>query len=302
VSHDNGARADYSAGEVRTMSPSSRSTSAFDVPVPRIRATAIQAAAAAGSLLRESFGEELPVDGTPEHDVKLELDRACEQRVLAAIRRQFPRHGVLSEEMGYEPGKEPFLWIVDPLDGTVNFFHGIPIFCTCVSCHQVRPGEGSPREPRLPDGRAVGPALVGVVLSPPREELFVGTIGGGAFLNGKPLVLKPLADLAEAVIALSFGASAESVQYMGRLLPRLVERARKIRSFGSTGMDIINIAAGRTGAFVQMGTHLWDFSAPAMILREAGGIVDAVEYAPGRWRIIAGNPGIFDDVRELAER
>ena len=239
------------------MIPSSRWPSAFAVPD------------SAGSAPRQSRPPRRPDPccgkasagscrwiGTPAHDVKLQLDRACEQRVLTAIRRQFPRHAVLSEEMGYGPGKEPFLWIVDPLDGTVNYFHGIPIFCTCVSCHQVRPGEGSPREPLLPDGRVVGPALVGAVFSPPREELFVGTIGGGAFLNGTPLALKPLADLAEAVIALSFGASAESVQYMGRLLPRLVQRAQKIRSFGSTGMDIVNVAVGRTGALVQKGTHL----------------------------------------------
>jgi len=87
---------------------------------------------------------------------------------------------------------------------------------------------------------------------------------------------------------------------MSRLLPAMIERAQKVRSLGSTALDIVNVAAGRTGAFVQMGTNLWDFSAAAAILREAGGIVDTTEYAPGRWKIIASNPGLFSEVRRLA--
>jgi myo-inositol-1(or 4)-monophosphatase len=119
-------------------------------------------------------------------------------------------------------------------------------------------------------------------------------------MNGKKLVLAPISSLSEAIVSLSFGARDGSAAYMSRLLPSMIERARKVRSLGSTALDIVNVAAGRTGAFVQRGTNLWDFAAAAAILNEAGGIVDTDEIAPGRWRIIATNPGLFSEVRQLA--
>ena len=87
---------------------------------------------------------------------------------------------------------------------------------------------------------------------------------------------------------------------MGKLLPTVIERAQKVRSFGSTALDIVNVAAGRTGAFIQLGTNLWDFAAAAAILAEAGGIVDVDEIAPGRFRLIASAPGLISEVRLLA--
>lgn len=277
------------------------------MPVPgpevsKIRKTGIDAATGAGTIIRESYGETLEVDGTAAHDLKLRLDRTCEDRILAIIRRRFPTHAVLSEEMGYASGHDPYLWIVDPLDGTVNFFHGIPFFCACVSCHRIEDGASTGGSPRLPDGRTVGDALVGVVYAPMARELYVGTPGAGAFLNGAPLCVRPLADLSEAMVSLSFGARDGSLAYMSRLMPLVVERAQKVRSLGSTALEIVHIASGRSGAFVQMGTNPWDFAAASAILREAGGIVRAEEYAPGRWKVIASNPGIFADLLRLAEQ
>ena len=213
---------------------------------------------------------------------------------------RFAGHGILSEEMGYAPGVDPYLWIVDPLDGTVNFFHGIPFFCSCVSCHEIAEGNGSGANPQLSDGRVIGAATAAVIYVPLGKELFVATRHGGAFVNGARLLLKPLPSLSEAIVSLSFGARDGSPAYMSRLLPSMIERAQKVRSLGSTALDIVNVAAGRTGAFVQRGTNLWDFAAAAAILNEAGGIVDADEISQGRWRIIAANPGLFSEVRALA--
>ena len=266
-----------------------------------IRKVAIDAALAAGATIRKSYGNLLQVDKTLPHDLKLRLDRTCEERILTAIRRRFPAHGVLSEEIGYAPGVDPFLWIVDPMDGTVNFFHEIPFFCTCVSCHKIKESQGIQGEILLPDGRAVGSALVSVVYRPVGEELFTGFLDGGAYLNGRLLHLEHLADLSLAIASLSFGAQDGSVAYIGRLLPRMVQRAQKVRSFGSTALDIAYVAAGRVGAFVQMGTNLWDFAAAAAILKEAGGILEAEEYTRRRWKVVAGNPGTFAEVRMIAE-
>ena len=115
-----------------------------DASVPVLRGTAVEAATAAGRVIRGSFGREQKVDQALPHDLKLWLDRACEQEILGVIRTSFPGHAVLSEEWGYEPGREPYLWIVDPLDGTVNYHHGIPFFCTSIACHAIAEGGDAP--------------------------------------------------------------------------------------------------------------------------------------------------------------
>ncbi|HUI72265.1 MAG TPA: inositol monophosphatase family protein [Spirochaetia bacterium] len=273
----------------------------LDAAVAAVRSTAIEAATAAGELLRARFHSSLQVDAVEAHDLKLRLDRECEDAVVGAIRRRFPSHGVLSEEMGYSPGTDPYLWIVDPLDGTVNFFHGIPFFCTCVSCHAIEAGNGTSDTLRLPDGRKIGSTVAAVIYAPQEKELFVATPRGGAFMNGTRLLVTSVSRLSDAIVSISFGVRDGSVAFVSKLLPSITERAQKIRSLGSTALEIVNVAAGRTGAFLQKGTNLWDFVAAATILREAGGVVDVMEIAPGRFRIIASNPGLYGEIRELAE-
>ena len=269
--------------------------------IPFLRGVAVNAAIAAGRLIRDGFGKAPQVDAAFPHDLKLRLDRACEEEILRVLRMSFPGHAVLSEEKGYEPGREPCLWIVDPLDGTVNFHHGIPFFCTSIACHQIVDKAAAGTGHRLPDGRTLGAPILGIVYDPLRDELFAGTAGGGASLNRVSLPAPEATRLDEAVVALSFGAREESIVYMSRVLPALTQGARKVRSFGSTALDMVQVAAGRIGAFVQMGTNLWDFAAAAIVVREAGAIVDVKEYAPGRFRIIASAEGVFEQIRCQAE-
>ncbi|MGA2641814.1 MAG: inositol monophosphatase family protein [Spirochaetia bacterium] len=269
--------------------------------IPLLRSVARDAAIAAGRVIRGGFGSLQQVDRELPHDLKLWLDRASEEEILRVLRTSFPGHAVLSEERGFEPGREPYLWIVDPLDGTVNYDHGIPFFCTSIACHAIADEAISGPVTLLPDGRALGEPIVGVVYDPLWDELFAGTAGRGASLNRGPLLTPEATRLDEAVVALSFGASEESVAYMDRLLPALTRCARKVRSFGSTALDMVQVAAGRIGAFVQMGTNLWDFAAAAVVVSAAGGVVDVKEYGPGRFRIIASARGIFEEVRRQAE-
>ena len=273
---------------------------AGDLTVSAVRSVAIQAATAAGEHARGSFRSAVPVEAVQPHDLKLSLDRACEAIIVASIRESFPFHGILSEEMGYAPGAEPYVWIADPLDGTVNFFHGIPFFCTCVSCHAIEEGNDSGGRFSLPDGKALGGVVAAAIYVPLERELFVAAPHGGAFMNGTRLRIAPLSSLSEAIVSLSFSARDGSTGYISRLLPVMIERAQKVRSLGSTALDIVNVAAGRTGAFVQWGTNLWDFAAAAAILAEAGGVVDAHEIAPGRFHIIASNPGLISEIRQVA--
>ncbi|HYW84955.1 MAG TPA: inositol monophosphatase family protein [Spirochaetia bacterium] len=267
----------------------------------RLCRVATEAANAAGRVMRESFGSLQRVDQAVPHDLKLWLDRACEQEILHVLRASFPGHAVLSEEKGFEPGREPYLWVVDPLDGTVNYFHGIPYFCTSIACYAIADEAVINPAHRLPDGRSLGAPILGIVYDPLRDELFTGTAGRGASLNRGPLLTPEVTRLEEALVALSFGAREESILYMSRILPAFTRDARKVRSFGSTALDMVQVAAGRIGAFVQMGTNLWDFAAAAVIIRAAGAVVDAKEYAPGRFRIIASAQGIFEQVRGRAE-
>jgi len=272
-----------------------------DASMAALRSAAVEAARAAGRVIRGSFGMGQRVDRALPHDLKLWQDRACEQEILGVIRASFPGHAVLSEESGYEPGTDRYLWIVDPLDGTVNYHHGIPFFCTSIACHALAEQDDGQTGHALPDGKFVGPALIGIVLDPLRDELFSGAAGRGASLNGGPLRAPQVTRLDEAVVVLSFGAREESIEYMSRALPAFTRAARKVRSLGSTALDLVQVAAGRIGAFVQMGTNLWDFAAAAVIVRAAGAVVEAREYSPGRFRIIASAPGIFEQVRREAE-
>jgi len=265
------------------------------------------AAAAAGSRVRRELRERRADLYAPaehralEHDVKLALDVDCEREVLRVVRGRFPRHAVLSEEAGFQPGSEPFVWIVDPLDGTVNFHHGIPFFCSSVACYGTRSLAGDDGSHVLPDGRILGAPLAGAVYDPLREEMFLGAAGREASLNGARLRPPVARCLDEVVVAVSMGAREESVSMLSRALPILIETARKVRSFGSTALDLVQVAAGRVGAFIQVGTNLWDIAAAALIVQGAGARVELREYAPGRFRVIAAAAGIFSEVERIVE-
>ena len=281
-------------------------------PVPQLDTALLvhaaqDAAAAAGSRVRRELRERRADPYAPaehralEHDVKLALDLDCEGEILRVVRGRFPRHAVLSEEAGFHPGSEPFVWIVDPLDGTVNFHHGIPFFCSSVACYGIQSNPGDDGSHVLPDGRTLGVPLAGAVYDPLREEMFLAAAGSGASINGARLRPPGARRLDEVVVAVSMGAREESISMLRRALPTLIGTARKVRSFGSTALDLVQVAAGRVGAFIQVGTNLWDIAAAALIVQSAGARVELREYAPGRFRVIAAAAGIFSEVAGIVE-
>jgi fructose-1,6-bisphosphatase/inositol monophosphatase family enzyme len=260
----------------------------------RMSETAVAAAAAAGELQLRHFRNKPQVRAVSGHDLTLEVDKQCERAMVRIIRETFPRHGIISEEGGTEPGNEPYLWVLDPLDGTVNFYHGIPYFCACVSCHQ-RPDTAGARS----FSSLLG-TVAAAICAPALGESYAATRGRGAEINGRALDCTDKIDLAKAVVGVSLGSSAQDTEAMLRLCRSLGATARKLRSFGATGYDLAQIAAGRLGGLAQKSVNLWDAAAGALILEEAGGAVAGLPIAGGRWDIIAGAPGVYAPLSVLA--
>lgn len=264
-----------------------------DIPVCMLKRTAQRAARAAGEMLMRRFEGERTAHRLDSHDVKLDVDRLAEKIVLSEIRKTFPDHSLLSEESGRREGGECYQWIVDPLDGTVNYFYRIPYFCVSVACyHRCRTALST-------DLAALGMPLVGVVFAPATGDMFVGAAGQGATRNGVPIRPGRESSLTDAVIAMSFGSDDRVMQRMETLGRALVRSARKVRIFGSTGLDLVSVASGRTSGLVQGAVRSWDFAAARVVLEQAGGRFGARRVGEDQWEIVAAAPGVFLELEAL---
>lgn len=255
--------------------------------------TATGAAREAGSLQLNLWRGSLDVAKALDHDVKLEADRLSEELILARIGRDCPGSSVFAEEGGGKPGDGPVSWFVDPLDGTMNYFHGQRHFCSSVACYEKRQS--------LPcDACAskLGDPLAGAVFAAAYGELFSAKSGDGAFCDGVRLRVST-GSLSKALVATSFGSSPETLERMGRLIPALSKKAWKLRMQGSCALDICGVAAGRLAALYQQDVRSWDFAAARIVLEEAGGRFEAEEFSPGRWNVLAAAPGVFEELKWL---
>ncbi|MFH0910383.1 MAG: inositol monophosphatase family protein [Planctomycetota bacterium] len=232
--------------------------------------TAIIAARAAGEILRRHFGSSLEVDETTRFDVKLRVDKLCEEAIVSILRQAFPAHAVLAEERGSE-GDSSHTWIVDPLDGTVNFFYGIPHFSTSIALSL--------------EGRME----IGVVYDPLRDELFACERGRGATLNGRPLRVSAVREPEDAVVAVGFMKDDRTVSRGLRALSSTIHRVRKVRCMGSAALDLAYVAAGRFTAYYEAGIRTWDIAAGEALLLEAGGRFSSVETGPHTHNVFASN-------------
>ena len=266
-----------------------------------LKETAIAAAQAAGDVQKAHFGTLLRVDKAARHDVKLEADRLCEQAIVETIRRHRPGHAILTEEAGEIGGDADLYWIIDPLDGTVNFSCGLPYFCTSVACYR-RPRAAAAQAPCPRPLASLGEPMVGVVYAPPTDELFVGEIGRGATRNGTPIQAAGAGDLSEGVVAIGFGGEPASGGAFGERSGRRAPHVRKLRCLGAAAYDLCNVACGRLVGFYEVGLRSWDIAAAHVILLEAGAELDILEYEPSFWDGVAACPGLCQPLRDLAGR
>ncbi|WP_373047236.1 inositol monophosphatase family protein [Vulgatibacter sp.] len=225
-------------------------------------AAALAAAEAGGAVLAERFGGERRIEHKGHIDLVTDADQAAEEAVLAVIRERFPDHAILAEEEGAS-GASRFRWIVDPLDGTTNYAHGIPHFCTSVACE------------------VDGALAVGAIVDPMRDERFTAATGLGAFCNGKRLQVTDVDRLDRAVLATGFPYWVqERPEEVLALFGAFLRRAQGVRRFGAAALDLAWLAAGRYDGFFELKLKPWDVAAGVVLVREAGGVVSAFDGGP----------------------
>lgn len=253
--------------------------------------TAADAVRAAEAVLETAAGGEIRVLSWMSHDLKLELDRLCESAMIERIREEYPADSILTEESGLLRGTSERTWVIDPLDGTVNFSHGLPFYAISIACASCRP------EQLYRCWQTHAEAAV--VSLPPHGETFRATRNGGATRNGNPLHLADRADLSKALVCLGVSVKDGALPFTLRVIEAFAGQAQKVRSLGALAGELAFLAAGRIDALVQKGTNIWDFLASGLLISEAGGRFEAAEFAPGRWKVVAGNPGLFDRVEAM---
>ncbi len=227
-------------------------------------ATATEAVLLAGRLQRERFGDHtLRVEHKGEIDLVTEVDRACEDAILAMLHDRFPGHDVVAEETQADRTGAREVWFVDPLDGTTNYAHGYPFFCCSVAL--------------AVDGEVVA----GAVYDPVKEELFTAERGGGAHLNGRRLRVSANADLLRSLLVTGFPYDLRrDLSGSLHLFNRFMARARAIRRDGAAALDLCYLAAGRVDGFWEEKLQPWDVMAGALMVTEAGGRVTRFDGQP----------------------
>jgi myo-inositol-1(or 4)-monophosphatase len=231
--------------------------------------TAIEAALAAGKLLRNNFGQPQPVNEMARHDIKLEIDVRAQETITKVILAAHPDHAILGEEGVGGRADADVRWVVDPLDGTVNYFYGIPHYAVSIAAQQ-----------RVGDNQ--WETIAGVVLDPELDELFAATKDGPATLNEKPIQVSDRTELSDAIMSIGFFKSAETIRRSLHDFTNLVSQVRKVRIQGAAALDVAYVACGRYDAYIEYGIKLWDICAGQLILDRAGGKTQSQPCADGQ--------------------
>jgi myo-inositol-1(or 4)-monophosphatase len=245
----------------------------------------------AGDLVREGRPETVDVASTKSSptDVVTAMDTASEALLRKAIHAERPQDGILGEEGGEASGSSGLTWVVDPIDGTVNYLYGIPAYAISVA---VVTGD-----PLDPGGHEV---LAGCVHHPLSGETWTATRGGGAFLDGRPIMVNTDVPLDRALVGTGFGYDVERRRHAARVVAEVLPEVRDIRRIGSAALDLTALACGRLDAYYERGLGAWDLAAGGLVAREAGATVGGLRGQPaGPELVVAAGPGLYDDLQRL---
>jgi myo-inositol-1(or 4)-monophosphatase len=249
--------------------------------------TAVKAARKAGSIItRASFDlDKLTIRSKQQHDFVSEVDHAAEEAIIAVLHEAYPGHGFLGEESGYKDREAEYLWVIDPLDGTTNFLHGLPQYCVSIGLlHKGVPSQA-------------------VVFDPNRNELFTATRGVGAYLNDRRIRVSKTDKVENALIGTGFPFKqiGDVDEYL-RMLKNVMKASCGVRRPGAAALDLAWLACGRIDGFWERGLSPWDMAAGALLIREAGGLVadlDGGEAFLDKGHIVAANGKIFAALLKL---
>lgn len=256
---------------------------------PLVRATAVEAVLRAGAVQMAHFRRDLHIEHKSSAiDLVTEVDLAVEREFREVIAARFPGHRVLGEEFSSDVAAVPLegpCWVLDPVDGTTNYAHGLPIFCASLGLEV--------------DGEAV----LGAVFDPTRQELFVAERGRGATLNGVPIHVSAGSRLPEAMLCTGFPYDIHtSREEVVGLFSEFVGRSRAVRRLGSAALDLCYVAAGRFDGFWEARLKPWDTCAGALMVQEAGGRVTRWDGTPFQSRadgLVASNGALHAAMLEV---
>lgn len=239
---------------------------------------ALRAARNAADFIAQAFDrpDERNVQAKGRNDFVSDVDINAERMIIAAIQQTYPDHAILAEESGAPDKASEYTWIIDPLDGTLNFLQGIPHFAVSIAVQKGNHLEH------------------GVIVDPIRREEFVASRGHGAQLNGKRIRVSQRAKLHDCVLGTGIPPSSiDRLDHYMDTLKAMTGTCRGIRRAGSAALDLAYVAAGRTDGFWEMGLSQWDIAAGIVLVREAGGFIGDWEGGEGYWQsgdIVAANP------------
>jgi myo-inositol-1(or 4)-monophosphatase len=250
---------------------------------------AIKAAREAGAMLKDLAGKAERIDRKAGEETNLvtELDRRSEEMIIGRVKAEYPEHEVLAEESGRDSKKSEYRWIIDPIDGTTNFAHGLPIFAVSIGIEFQ------------------GTLVAGVVYDPTRDEMFTVEKGKGAFLNGDRISVSTTTRLIESVVATGFPydirSNSENIEHFRNFL----FEARALRRLGSAAIDLCYVACGRLDGYWELSLNPWDMAAGVLLVEEAGGKFTDLDGRPGSIyskTVLTSNGRIHDQMVEVLRK
>jgi myo-inositol-1(or 4)-monophosphatase len=246
---------------------------------------ATEAVLEAGAIQKERYGREFEIRKKGVIDLVTEVDRTCEDAILRRLRSAFPEDDIITEESLLEQTGSRYVWFVDPLDGTTNFAHGYPFFCTSVAL------------------TVDGVAVAGAVYDALKDELFTAERGAGAHLNGRRLGVSSESDLLQSLLVTGFPYDLrDDLQAKLRLFNRFMGHARAIRRDGAAALDLCYVAAGRADGFWEERLQPWDMMAGIVMIEEAGGVITRFDGSPlglSADQIVAAGPALHSAMLQV---
>ncbi|MET9622011.1 inositol monophosphatase family protein [Streptomyces sp. NPDC006464] len=268
------------------VTPGSTGPAPADPLLAELLTLALEAGRRAGALLRDGRPDDLAVAATKTSpiDVVTEMDLAAEKLITGYLSEHRPDDGFLGEEGAASPGTSGVRWVIDPLDGTVNYLYGLPTWAVSIAAER--------------DGETV----VGVVAAPLRGETYHAVLGGGAYVGDRRLAARPSPPLDQALISTGFGYLQHRRAHQADVAQRMIPLLRDIRRGGSAAIDLCDVAAGRLDGYYERGLNPWDLAAGDLIAREAGCLTGGRPGEPASGELtVAASPGLFAPLQELLE-